>query len=110
MADTALATVPTNNPQINDVRLLLIEQMRALRSAKPGQDLEAEVQRAKQINDLGQTMINSAKVEVDYLVATGQQKAAFLEEPPDPSVAHLGNTATGMVTQQGNRTVHKLRG
>jgi hypothetical protein len=103
-------TTPQAQPHIKDLRSLMVDQLRALRSAEPGEDLEAEIKRSKAVSELSQTIINSAKVEVDYLVATEQLSAPFLEVPPDEGVAHLGHTATGTVTQVGNRTVHKLRG
>lgn len=100
----------TTSPHIAEVRTLMLEQLRALRAAKPGTELEAEIARAKGMSEVTQTLINSAKVEVEYLALTDQDKSAFLEEPPDSSVAHLGHTATGTLTQEGNRTVHRIRG
>lgn len=98
------------SPHITEVRSLMMEQLRALRSAKPGSELEAEIARSKGMSEITQTLINSAKVEIDYLALTEQPKSGFLEEPADPSVSHLGQTATGTLTQEGNRTVHRLRG
>lgn len=56
---------------INTVRGLMIDQLRALRAASPEQ-LTHELQRSKGMAELTQTLVNSAKVEVEYLVATQQ--------------------------------------
>lgn len=40
-----------------------------------------DIDRAKAICDVGQVIINSAKVEVDYCKATGKAGSAFLEKP-----------------------------
>lgn len=64
---------------INTVRALLIDQLRALRTAEPGQALEAELKRAKGVSDVAQAIVNSAKVEVDYLAATNQGDSSFLQ-------------------------------
>lgn len=68
---------------IDSVRAHLLEQMQALRNADTPEKLKAEVDRAKAISELAQVAVNTAKVEVDYLVATEQTSAPFLEAPPD---------------------------
>lgn len=72
----------TTHNHIDTVRMHLLEQMEALRNAKPD-DLKSEVERAKALSELAQVAVNTAKVEVDYLVATEQTTAPFLEAPPD---------------------------
>lgn len=37
-----------------------------------------EIDRAKAVSDVAQTIINSAKLEVDYMKATGQTTTKFL--------------------------------
>lgn len=64
---------------ITDLRAHLFATLEAL------QDKEApmELDRAKVIAEVCQTVINSAKVEVDYLKATGQPKdSGFLTPAP----------------------------
>lgn len=102
---------------ISTVRAHMIEQLRALRTAKPGEQLDAEIRRAKGVSDIAQTIINSAKVEVDYIQATGQNSTPFLEVPPDMAVAHLGSSpGDGLQVLPGNRnginsiTQHRMRG
>ncbi|MGY8903728.1 MAG: hypothetical protein ACKVIH_04175 [Burkholderiales bacterium] len=96
----------------------MIDQLRALRSALPGADLDAEIRRAKGVSEITQTIINSAKVEVDYLQATGQASTPFLEVPPDQPYLTNTKVASNHETQHlpgdGNGitsiTRHKLRG
>ena len=78
-----MSTTPattTTTPHITDVRSILMDQLKALRAAK-GSDVEQEIRRSKAVSDLSQTAINSAKIEIDYLSLTGQEKSDFLEIP-----------------------------
>lgn len=78
----------TATPHISDIRTIMTEQLRTLRSASP-EALEAELKRSKAVSELSQTMINSAKVEIQYLEVTKQNHSPFLEVPP---TVHTGNT------------------
>lgn len=100
---------------ISTVRAHMIDQLRALRTAKPGTELDAEIRRAKSVSDIAQTLINSAKVEVDYLQATNQLSTPFLEVPPDqPYLTNAGQNDTQRLPGTGNGitgiTRHALRG
>jgi hypothetical protein len=83
---TAQTTPPETAQQdsyhISAVRQQLIDQMTALRSAKPGEKLQEELTRSKGVSELAQVIVNSARVEVDYLKATGQRRTPGLEVPP----------------------------
>lgn len=70
------------NSEISIVRQHLLDQLAALRSASV-HTIERELQRAKGISELAQTVTNIAKVEVDYLRATGQTRAPFFEAQSD---------------------------
>jgi hypothetical protein len=85
MTTTAATTAAA--PHISDIRIIMAEQLRALRNASP-EALESELKRSKAVSELSQTMINSAKVEIDYLQATKQNHSPFLEVPP---TVHTGN-------------------
>lgn len=82
-----MTTPNENNPHITEVRSIMMAQLRALKAAD-GEKLEAELSKSKAINALSQTLINSARVEIDYLKETGQQQSKFLELPVD---VHTGN-------------------
>jgi hypothetical protein len=59
---------------IDDVRAALFKALDGLA------DKSLDIERAKAISDVAQTIINSAKVQVDYLRVTGQTgEAKFLE-------------------------------
>jgi hypothetical protein len=63
---------------IDDVRSALFKALDGL------QDKTLDIERAKAISDVAQTIINSAKVQVDYLRVTGQTgEAKFLEAGVD---------------------------
>ena len=100
---------------ISTVRAHMLDQLRALRTAKPGVELDAEILRAKGVSSIAQTIINSAKVEVDYLQATNQPSAPFLKVPPDqPYLPNAGQNDTQRLPGTGNGitaiTRHTLRG
>lgn len=42
-----------------------------------------DIDRAKAISEIAQTIINSAKVEVDFIRATGAKESAFLSKKPE---------------------------
>lgn len=70
--------------KIEDLRNHLFATLEALRDPDKPMDLE----RAKTISHVAQTIINSAKVEVDYIEATGQLvDSKFLPPAPNPGDA-----------------------
>jgi hypothetical protein len=102
---------------ISTVRRHLLDQMRALRAATTPEEMQREIDRSKGVADLAQAVVNTAKVEVDYLKATGQQSTPFLEVPPDQPYI-TGPAATGSNVQRlpgddngiASITRHKIRG
>jgi len=107
---------------MNDLRTALFDTLRGLQNKEDPLDIE----RAKAINDTAQTIINTAKVEVDFCRATGQviasgflptalPKPASGEQPPALPAPDSGEqrTATGTktVTQVPAATItqHRLR-
>ena len=70
---------------ISTVRQHLLDQMAALRSA-PAEQVKVELERAKGISELAQVAVNTAKVEVDYLVATEQTAAPFFDSSDQPRI------------------------
>lgn len=62
--------------------------MHSLRDVRAG---TLDATRARAVNDLAQTLINSAKVEIDFLRATKRTHSSFLE----------GNPAQPTPTSQG---------
>ena len=94
---------------INTVRQHLLDQMAALRGASTPDAVKVELERAKGISELAQTAVNTAKVEVDYLVATGQDSSAFLELPQDQKYITSSDGA-GLPNGISSITRHRLAG
>ena len=89
---------------ISAVRQHLLDQMQALRSAATPEAVKMELDRAKGVSELAQVAVNTAKVEVDYLIATEQTSTPFLEAPETFTDAQvLGKGITGI-------TRHRLQG
>lgn len=62
---------------ITELRSILFDAMRGLKDGK------IDVDKAKAISDIGQVIINSAKVEVDHIKAHGGGKSSqFIEGTP----------------------------
>lgn len=88
---------------ISDVRAALIEQLQALRSAKPT-DLDAELRRAKGVSEVAQVIVNSAKVEVDYIMAVkGASDSPFLQAEDEGGTPVIPSTPQGHFSGLGER-------
>jgi hypothetical protein len=67
--------------KIEDLRNHLFATLEALQDEEKPMDLD----RAKTISDVAQVIINSAKVEVEFLKATGREwGTGFIPEEPAP--------------------------
>lgn len=72
--------------KMSDLRDHLFETLEALKDDDKPMDLD----RAKVVSLVAQTIINSATVEVKFLNATGDREAArFFEEKPSPRLEAL---------------------
>lgn len=92
---------------INALRSTLFETLQELKEGK------MDLDRAKVINDTAQTIINTAKAEVDYMRVTGASSGTeFIPVAARAPALPPGNqmpTATGTKVVNGNVTTHKLR-
>lgn len=95
----------SNDNTINGLRNIMFETLRGIK------DGSVDIDKAKAINDTAQTIINSAKVEVDFVKATGQSgtgnKFLGLEEGSQTATGSLKTSrdpATGITS-----TVHRMR-
>lgn len=78
---------PTNPPanDLTELRGHLFDTLRALKAKT------IDMEDAKAINDTAQTIINSAKIEVDYLKATGKAEgSSIFESLPAPTALPKG--------------------
>lgn len=101
----------STTPHINQLREHLLATLADLRN----RDQPMEPDRARAVAQVASVLVDTAKVEIDYLKATDQNRSGFLEEPPDPKVAQLGNTPVsgytqGTVEHLPGVTRHRLRG
>lgn len=75
------------SPHINQPREHLLATLTDLRNRENPMDPD----RARAVAQVASVLVDTAKVEVDYLKATGQERSGFLEEPvqitSDSSVA-----------------------
>lgn len=111
---------------ISTVRRHMLDQLRALRTAPRGEELSLEIRRAKAVTEVAQTLINAARVEVDYVNAVrGAAESTFLQEPDDAKTPRLPATPQSPLPNEdtprlsdsgsdhpwrGGSTVHRLKG
>jgi hypothetical protein len=91
-------------PHINQLRDHLMQTLAALRD----RDNPMEPDRARAVAQVASVLVDTAKVEVDYLKATGQDKSAFLEEPATTSLPN--GTASPFPPGITGITQHRLQG
>ena len=66
-----------NNPHITQVRQSLLDTLADLRNRETPMDID----RAKAVAAVASVLVDTAKVENDYLKITGQDRSQFLDEP-----------------------------
>jgi hypothetical protein len=95
-------------PHIDKLREHLMSTLASLRD----RENPMEPDRARAVAQVAGVLVDTAKVEIDYLKATGQDRSRFLEQPPDAEVAHLGTAPASAfdIQRLPGRTVHKLKG
>lgn len=79
-------TTPNTSPHINQVRQCLLDTLTDLRSRENPMDIE----RAKAVAKVAGVLVDTAKVENEYLKITGQDRSNFLETAPEsaPRIPH----------------------
>lgn len=81
-ATTTTATpAPARSNHISQLRDHLLGTLADLRDRKHPMD----PQRARAVADVASVLVDTARVEVDYLKVTKQQRSGFLEEPANPA-------------------------
>lgn len=84
---------------INDLREALFATLEGVRSG--AMDLD----KARTINEVGKTLIETAKVEVDYLRVTGGGESAFID-----TAVGAGNVPSGLPNGITGVLRHRLQG
>ena len=94
------------NPHIDQVRQMLMDTLADLRNRETPMDIE----RAKAVATVAGVLVDTAKVENDYLKITGQDRSTFLEQPADD--LHLAVRLTGVAAHNPFPTSvrHRLQG
>lgn len=80
---------------INDLRDTLFATLEGIKAGS------IDIEKAKQINEVAKTIVDTAKVEVDYLRVTGGGESSFIE-----SAIGADNLPNGISTS----VVHRLKG
>lgn len=80
-----------------DITLLRQQLFATLAGVKDG---SIDLDRARAVNEIGKTLVDTARVEVDYLRATGGGESEFLN-----TTIGADNLPPGIT----GRTVHRLR-
>lgn len=80
---------------INDLREALFDTLQKVK------DGTIDIDKARAVNEIGKTLIDSAKVEVDYLRTTGGGESSFIDTAIGADNLPEGITAI---------TRHRLRG
>lgn len=76
-----------SNPHINEVRQSLLATLADLRNRENPMDVD----RARAIAQVAGVLVDTAKVEVEYIKAAGADRSDFLEAPSHPpQIQHNG--------------------
>lgn len=97
------------HPTIADIRAMLFEQMRNLE--KPTANAET-LDKSKAMADLAQTIINTGKLELEFMKHTGSMNSDFIPsektiEPPR-SITPTGIKTVGTQPNGMRQVTHKL--
>lgn len=102
----------TKENTIDDLRSVLFDTLAALQDKQKPMDID----RALAIKEVAQTVINTAKAEVDFAKLHGGNVGSgfFGGQPALSATGHAAGgavqTSTGLKTVAGNVTTHKMRG
>lgn len=82
------STTPNDHDTLAALRAELFATLRAVKAGTMPLD------QARAVNELSKTLVDTAKVEVSYIQATGSGESGFIEPESTP---RLGNGITGIV-------------
>lgn len=84
---------------INDLRTAMFDTIEQLKKGK------IDIETAKAVASVGQVVIESAKLEVEYIRAIGVGSSEFLTAEGVPQIERCNSGGT--VTKIGNKTIHR---
>ncbi len=85
---------------INELRSVLFDTLRGLKSGA------LDIDRAKTMSDVAQTIINTAKVEIDHIRIAGGNSSFIATNPEIQS----GQNRESIKTMTGTKTITNLHG
>lgn len=88
------------NNDITELRSHLFDTLRGLKEGT------VDVEKAKAMSQLADTIIDTAKVEVDYMRVAGGNGTGFIPSEGQPQITP---TSTGTKIVEGSRTIHRLK-
>lgn len=90
-------------PHITQVRQSLLDTLADLRN----RDTPMEIERARAVAQVASVLVDTAKVEVEYIKATGADRSDFIEgQPAGPALTSTPSAHNPFPTS----TVHRLQG
>lgn len=98
-------TTAQTSPHMTQVRQSLLDTLADLRNRTNPMDIE----RAKAVAQVASVLVDTAKVENEYLKITGADRSDFLEQAPDTDTPRI-TTVASPFPQVGNVTRHRLQG
>ncbi|HDR8962521.1 TPA: hypothetical protein QDB13_000070 [Burkholderia vietnamiensis] len=91
---------------ITDMREHLMQTLTALRDRENPMDVD----RARAVAQVAGVLVDSAKVEVDYIKATGATGDSLFISPLNSDPERLLNGANGNIEKTPTGFVHRIRG
>lgn len=91
---------------ISDLREHLFDTLRGLRNKDDPMDID----RAKAVSEVAKTLIDSARVEVDFLRATGETRGTGFIAIDDSSPKKVNGIQVLQNDKNGKTTIHELDG
>ncbi|MES2636656.1 MAG: hypothetical protein V4605_04965 [Pseudomonadota bacterium] len=88
---------------MNNINTLREHLFETLKGVKDG---TIDLEKAKCMGEISQVIVNTAKIEVDYLRANGGGKADFMNVDPNKQITQ---TPMGIKTVNGASTVHQIK-
>jgi hypothetical protein len=95
----------SNKPHMDELREHLMATLASLRDRESPMDVD----RARAVAQVAGVLVDTAKVEVEFIKATNGDSSSFIGRGQLPAPGESGYTQ-GTVTHEPGRTVHKLRG
>lgn len=91
-----------SNPHMTEVRIELLETLRDLRNRKT----PMEPDRARAVAQVANVLIDSARVEVEYIKVTGQDTSNFIDSLKAPAaMAAIANAPNGTMIDRSQAGV-----